>query len=240
MRLHAQIATSDPVCRPGEPGSAAFITSMEGGWLLTVVLSSSKQRLVGNYRAHAINGPSCVIRVRQRLRELALRLSRDNASFLNIAAHLQDAARSLDSTTASAALAAKMSLSARQIRIATSMLGCNFGTVLTVGHVAEACGISESHFRRAFRGCTGLAPTEWRREKQLQQSRQELMQSDAPLSIIARNAGFKVQSHFSRVFSQSSGVTPSEWRRLFRNVDTPYDNVSVGPADEPPAKSTLR
>ena len=148
MRFLAKLSTSGPACGRAESNAAAFVTSTDNGWLLTVVLSDDTQRLVGGYLAHTADGPSCVLRIHGQLRELARRLSCDQARLLHVAAHVQDAARSLERTLGKAGLPATMPLSARQLRIATRMLGSDFGAALTIGNVAEACGISLATFKR--------------------------------------------------------------------------------------------
>jgi len=80
--------------------------------------------------------------------------------------------------------------------------------------IAEACGLSVSHFSRAFRRSTGLAPHAWLLQARVESAKALLRKRDASLSTIALTCGFADQSHFSRVFTRRVGLSPAAWRRI--------------------------
>ena len=79
--------------------------------------------------------------------------------------------------------------------------------------IADACGLSVSHFSRAFRRSTGVAPHAWLLQARVEAAKALLQKREAPLSKIARECGFADQSHFSRVFTQRVGLSPGAWRK---------------------------
>jgi AraC family transcriptional regulator len=79
--------------------------------------------------------------------------------------------------------------------------------------IAAACGLSVSHFSRAFHKSTGLAPHAWLLQVRVESAKAMLRSGDASLSTIARACGFADQSHFARVFTHRVGLSPGAWRK---------------------------
>ena len=79
--------------------------------------------------------------------------------------------------------------------------------------IAGACGLSVSHFSRAFHKSTGLAPHAWLLQVRVDSAKAMLRRGDASLSTIARACGFADQSHFARVFASRVGLSPGAWRK---------------------------
>ena len=80
--------------------------------------------------------------------------------------------------------------------------------------IAGACGLSVSHFSRAFHKSTGLAPHAWLLQARVESAKAMLRSGDASLSTIARACGFADQSHFARVFTSRVGLSPGAWRKV--------------------------
>jgi AraC family transcriptional regulator len=79
--------------------------------------------------------------------------------------------------------------------------------------IAGACGLSVSHFSRAFHKSTGLAPHAWLLQVRVDSAKAMLRSGDASLATIARACGFADQSHFARVFTSRVGLSPGAWRK---------------------------
>jgi AraC-like DNA-binding protein len=79
--------------------------------------------------------------------------------------------------------------------------------------IAGACGLSVSHFSRAFHKSTGLAPHAWLLQARVESAKAMLRSGDPSLSTIARACGFADQSHFARVFTHRVGLSPGAWRK---------------------------
>jgi AraC family transcriptional regulator len=82
-----------------------------------------------------------------------------------------------------------------------------------VADLAKQCGVSSSHFGRAFRQTTGMPPHQWLIKQRVRRAKALLSTGSLELAEIARACGFTDQSHFTRVFSKSERVTPGRWRR---------------------------
>lgn len=80
--------------------------------------------------------------------------------------------------------------------------------------IAEACGLSVSHFSRSFRQVTGMAPHAWLLQARVQRAMTLLRRPGETLTSIALACGFADHSHFTKVFTCQIGVSPSVWRRL--------------------------
>ncbi|UCI05172.1 helix-turn-helix transcriptional regulator [Mesorhizobium sp. B1-1-8] len=80
--------------------------------------------------------------------------------------------------------------------------------------IAAACGLSVSHFSRAFRRSTGLAPHTWLLEARVEAAKAMMRRRDAALPTIARACGFADQSHLCRVFTRRVGSSPGVWRKV--------------------------
>jgi AraC family transcriptional regulator len=103
-----------------------------------------------------------------------------------------------------------------QERRSKEMIAGDLTGTAALRDIAEACGLSVSHFSRAFRKSTGLAPHAWLLEARVEAAKALLQRREASLSAIARACGFADQSHFCRVFTRRVGLSPGAWRKSAR------------------------
>lgn len=104
-----------------------------------------------------------------------------------------------------------------QERRAKEYMASRLAQDVSLEDVAQACGMSRSHFARTFKKSTGMAPFEWMRHERINRAKQMLQDSDVPLICIAVECGFTDQSHFTRVFTKLVGTTPRAWRAHMRH-----------------------
>jgi AraC family transcriptional regulator len=109
---------------------------------------------------------------------------------------------------------ARSGLTGRQLLIAKRAICANLGGNVPLRSIAQECGLSPSHFARAFAISVGQPPHQWLLEQRVDLARQLLGRSTLPLSEIAIQCGFADQSHFTRVFSAKTGLAPGRWRRV--------------------------
>lgn len=93
------------------------------------------------------------------------------------------------------------------------MLAADLTGATPLSDIAKACGLSVSHFSRAFRRSTGLAPHAWLLHVRVEAAKAMLRARGASLSMIALACGFADQSHFTRVFTRRVGLSPGAWRK---------------------------
>ena len=101
-----------------------------------------------------------------------------------------------------------------QRRRATELLHANFDGQLRLAHLARACGLSVSHFARAFKASFGVPCHRWLTEHRIQRAEELLAVKETSLADVAHRCGFGDQAQRSHGRSTaSSGSTPGRWRR---------------------------
>lgn len=103
-------------------------------------------------------------------------------------------------------------LSPVQERRAKELIAQSLTGDILIADIATACGLSRSHFIRAFGQTTGVTPYRWLLEQRIARAKL-LLATPQPLAEIATSCGFADQSHFTRVFSRLAGMPPAAWRR---------------------------
>ena len=106
-------------------------------------------------------------------------------------------------------------LTAWQLQVSTDILTADLQNSPSLQDVARACGLSTSHFGRAFRKTMGMPPHRWLLSHRLERAK-ELLKQDRTLADIACECGFSEQSHMTHAFSNRFGVSPGAWRRALR------------------------
>lgn len=104
-------------------------------------------------------------------------------------------------------------LASWQERRAKELLGEDLTANVSLSDLARECGLSISHFTRAFRQTTGLPPHRWLLQRRVERAQELLRNPSLTLPEIALACGFADQSHFTRVFSATTGLSPGAWRR---------------------------
>jgi AraC-like DNA-binding protein len=77
--------------------------------------------------------------------------------------------------------------------------------------IADAAGMSLSHFAKAFKQATGQAPHRYLTAQRLLRARTLLHDRRVPIGQIARSVGLS-HAHFTVVFNQHLGMTPTKFR----------------------------
>jgi AraC family transcriptional regulator len=109
------------------------------------------------------------------------------------------------------------SLTPWQLRLARDTINAHLDGGVSLARLARGCGLSASHFARAFTCSTGMPPHRWLTQRRVDRAKDLMRSTKTPLAEIALACGFSDQGHFTRVFSQVTGATPSQWRRVTRS-----------------------
>jgi AraC family transcriptional regulator len=112
-------------------------------------------------------------------------------------------------------------LSPWQLRLARRRLVEHFDGIISLKSLAAECGLSVSHFARAFSTSTGLPPHRWLMHRRIDIAKDMVMQGDLPLSHVAQACGFADQSHFTRTFASIVGFPPARWRLMQKHSPSP-------------------
>jgi AraC family transcriptional regulator len=108
---------------------------------------------------------------------------------------------------------ARGGLSPRQLRCALDYLAANLAENVPLRELAKIAGLSPSHFCRAFKTSTGLAPHQWALNARCDRAKELLVENRLDLAQVAIEVGFSDQSHFTRAFARRVGISPGAWRR---------------------------
>lgn len=100
-----------------------------------------------------------------------------------------------------------------QLRTAVEHLDDRVSGRITLQELAVATGLSQSHFSRAFKASTGVAPYQWHLNQRIKRAQQLLLQPTASIAQVAALTGFADQAHLTRAFARATGITPAAWRR---------------------------
>ena len=104
-------------------------------------------------------------------------------------------------------------LAAWQVRRAKETLTASLDGRVPLKEVARECGLSVSHFSRAFRRSVGAAPHNWLLMHRVEVAKVRLRGARLSLLDVALACGFADQSHLTKVFTRIVGISPGAWRR---------------------------
>lgn len=100
-----------------------------------------------------------------------------------------------------------------QLRLAKELIASQLGNDLSVERIAQECSLSRSHFSRAFKQATGVAPHTWLLHMRVERAKSLLLEQPMiAMARIAQDCGFADQPHLTRVFTRLVGEPPSAWR----------------------------
>jgi AraC family transcriptional regulator len=103
-----------------------------------------------------------------------------------------------------------------QVQLARQLLLGDLSAEHPVKQVAAHCGLSRSHFEKAFKVSVGTPPHRWLVRQRVQRATEMLEHTNDGIGSIAASCGFTDQSHFTRVFGAVVGSSPAAWRRQRR------------------------
>jgi AraC family transcriptional regulator len=106
------------------------------------------------------------------------------------------------------------SLTPWQLRLARDTIDAHLDAGISLAQIARDCGLSVSHFARAFTCSTGIPPHRWLTQRRVDRAKDLMRATNTSLAQVAVACGFSDQSHFTRVFAQVTGTTPRQWRRV--------------------------
>ena len=103
-------------------------------------------------------------------------------------------------------------LSARQLKDTISYLEAKMPAKVELSALAQLADLSQSHFCRAFKASTGLAPYQWQLQARVDRAKDLLLNTNGRLQDVAEATGFSDAVHFGRTFRKVTGATPAAWR----------------------------
>jgi len=104
-------------------------------------------------------------------------------------------------------------LAPTKLRRIVDYLDAHLPQRVKLAHLAAMTELSQSHFSRAFKASTGMAPYQWQLDARIRRAKALLIDTRVPLDDVAEITGFADAVHFGRTFKKLTGVTPAAWRR---------------------------
>jgi AraC-like DNA-binding protein len=104
-----------------------------------------------------------------------------------------------------------------QLRRVIEYLEAHLPQRVDLADLAALAGLSQSHFSRAFKASTGMAPYRWQLDARIRRAQALLIDTSTSLDEVAETTGFADAVHFGRTFRKLSGATPAAWRRNRKN-----------------------
>ena len=98
----------------------------------------------------------------------------------------------------------------RQIRV---QMEREFSRPWRMEKCAATCGLSVSHFIRAFQAENGITPKAYLARVRINNARELLLHTDMKVGEVGKLCGYGDPLYFSRMFRKAMGVSPSEYRR---------------------------
>lgn len=78
--------------------------------------------------------------------------------------------------------------------------------------------LPERTFKRRFKAATGYSPVEYVQILRVEEAKQLLESTTAPVDAIAQQVGYTDPTFFRRLFKRRTGVTPARYRQRFQRV----------------------
>ncbi len=98
---------------------------------------------------------------------------------------------------------------------------------LTVRALAEQNDINENRLFYVFKKYTGMGPGSYLITYRLNQARDCLSTTEAPIGEVAASVGYADALYFSRLFKKQFGVSPIQFRSHFRNNPYGFQDGSI-------------
>jgi transcriptional regulator GlxA family with amidase domain len=92
----------------------------------------------------------------------------------------------------------------------------NYGQANPVAGMTRISGLSDRTFKRRFQAATGYAPLDYVQSLRIEEAKQMLEASDAPIDAIAAEVGYGEPAAFRPVFKRATGIAPLQYRQRFR------------------------
>jgi transcriptional regulator GlxA family with amidase domain len=87
-----------------------------------------------------------------------------------------------------------------------------------VAAMVRLSGLAERSFKRRFEQATGMSPLEYVHTLRLEEAKQMLEATEAPIEAIAEEVGYEDAGFFSRLFRRHVQLTPAQYRKRFGSM----------------------
>ena len=112
-------------------------------------------------------------------------------------------------------------LTPARLRKVMELVHAEMDSDLSLEELADAAGLSITHFSEMFRQSTGQSPHQFVLHSRIDRAKELLRAAEMRVLDVAVACGFKSQQHFARVFRGVCGASPTQYRLEFAHRDQP-------------------
>lgn len=102
--------------------------------------------------------------------------------------------------------------SSMQIAAAMEYINRQYARQLKVKDLADACGMSETHFRRVFEEYVNMSPMDYLNLVRIQRACELMKKNNDSMDVVAVKCGFTTTSTFNRNFKKYLETSPYQWK----------------------------
>ncbi|GLC80022.1 helix-turn-helix domain-containing protein [Lacrimispora brassicae] len=95
----------------------------------------------------------------------------------------------------------------------------HYGQEIKISSLAEACSMSESHFRRVFEAGMNMKPLDYINLIRVQNACELLKKTDKSMEEVGAESGFTSISAFNRNFRKLLNISPYQWKKSKENYE---------------------
>ncbi|NLI21421.1 MAG: AraC family transcriptional regulator [Clostridiales bacterium] len=110
---------------------------------------------------------------------------------------------------------------------ALNYVNSRYNEDLKIRSLAEACHMSETHFRRVFREIMSIGPLEYINIVRVEMACNMLRATDYSMDTIARRSGYPTMTTFDRNFRRVTGCSPLQWKKNPSNYEQKLRNYRI-------------
>ena len=112
-------------------------------------------------------------------------------------------------------------LTPARLRKVVELVHAEMESDLSLEELADAAGLSITHFSQMFRQSTGQSPHQFVLHRKIERAKEMLRVAEMRVLDVAVACGFKNQQHFARTFRRVCGASPTEYRQELAHQDLP-------------------
>lgn len=109
------------------------------------------------------------------------------------------------------------SMASQRLQKAVDFIEANLDRHIGLPEIANAAGLSPTHFARQFGSTVGQAPHQYVMQRRIEHAERGLVETTTSIAEIAAACGFSNQEHLTRLFRRARGTTPAAYRKSRRS-----------------------
>lgn len=114
-----------------------------------------------------------------------------------------------------------------QIAAALDFVRMEYTRVIRVEELAQACHMSETHFRRIFEASMNMSPVDYINLVRIQNACDLMKKNNDSMDIVAQKVGFATTSTFNRNFKKFLNTSPYQWKINPQNYERKLLNYNI-------------